>query len=354
MSRENIRGVGDRLASLSSRVRKALPIDLVAIVVLVSVVHLTFVLPPTTNRPAQLLVGLAFVLFAPGYVVLAVLYPRHDRVVSDPLGVDGASEGTTARIDVIERLSLSFPVSVALIAPLTLLFGAREVPLSYAGSTVVAVYSGILLVGAVVGVIQRHRVPESERFRLPVGRWTSAAARRLGSDRGYLARWVDVQLLLVVLLAIGALGYVVAVPNGGPSYSEFYLVTENASGEYVASDYPTELVAGEPASLTVAVRNDGPTATDYTVVAQQTRVRAGNGSVTVVDRAELERFELTVPPNATRYHSHTITPTLRGENLRLEYTLHRGDPPRRVTGGDAYRHLYIWVNASAHGSEARG
>jgi uncharacterized membrane protein len=58
-----------------------------------------------------------------------------------------------------------------------------------------------------------------------------------------------------VLLAVGSVGYAVVVPKQGESFTEFYLLTHNETGDLVADDYPTECVAGQPESLVVGVGN---------------------------------------------------------------------------------------------------
>jgi len=65
-----------------------------------------------------------------------------------------------------------------------------------------------------------------------------------------------------MLVAVASVGYAVAVPKEGESFTEFYLLTEGEDGELVADGYPTEFVRGEGQPLVVGVGNNGTRADD--------------------------------------------------------------------------------------------
>jgi uncharacterized membrane protein len=154
----------------------------------------------------------------------------------------------------------------------------------------------------------------------------------------------------VVLLALGSVGYAVGVPRQAGTFSEFYLLTEDENGDFVAADYPTEFVAGESRQLIVGVGNYEYETVTYTVVSELQRVRVENDTTRVLEAESLERFSSTVPHNETWHYRHRITPTMTGDRLRLTYLLYRSNPPATPTADNAYREVHLWVNVTAPGA----
>ena len=136
-------------------------------------------------------------------------------------------------------------------------------------------------------------------------------------------------------------------PAAGESFSEFYLLTENQSGSLTAEDYPTNFTEGEGESLVVGVTNHEHQPENYTVVSQIQRVRVANNSTTVLERNELQRFDLQLANNETWTRQHTVAPTMTGERLRLVYLLYRGSAPANPTTENAYRETHLWVNVTS-------
>lgn len=76
---------------------------------------------------------------------------------------------------------------------------------------------------------------------------------------------------------------------------------------------------------------------------------AGTVSMSVLESAELARFDPKVSHDETWTLKHDVTPTLSGENLRLTYFLYRGSPPDEPSVANAYREVHLWVNVSKAG-----
>ncbi|WP_157533237.1 DUF1616 domain-containing protein, partial [Haloferax profundi] len=149
--------------------------------------------------------------------------------------------------------------------------------------------------------------------------WISAAKTELFQPSSTTDAALNVILVFSIILAVGSVGYAVAVPGQGESFSELYLLTENESGELVADDYPTEFTVGEPKSLYVGIGNHENEPVDYTVVSQLQRVEVSNNSTTVLERTELTRYSPTVEDNSTWRTEDTISPQMTGDRLRLTY-----------------------------------
>jgi uncharacterized membrane protein len=342
---------------------RRLPADLTGVVLVVFLTNLFVLAPVLRETPLRVIFGLPFVLFVPGYAFVTALFPEAGATPAGesapaeaaPTAEPGESttdpsettESTATRsgIDGLERVALSFGVSIAVVPLLGLVlnftpWGIRLVP-------IVVVLSGFTLASTAVATRRRWALPPEERFRVPYRAWLAAGRTELLEPESRTDAALNVLLVVSVLLAVGSVGYAVAVPKTGESFTEFYLLTENESGDLVADDYPTNLVRGEDASLVVGVSNHEHEPTAYTVVAELQRVQVANNSTRVLDEQELRRFRTRLAHNETWHHSHTVTPTMTGERLRLQYLLYRGEPPTDPSARTAYRELHLWVNVSA-------
>ncbi|WP_332897108.1 DUF1616 domain-containing protein [Haladaptatus sp. CMSO5] len=301
------------------------------------------------------LVGLPLILFVPGYTLLLALYPHKYLVeeyiegwFSDPTVEGPVPAGTrTAErgIKLSTRLALSFGLSLGLLAPLAIalaLFG-----FGFTLETLLGSLSVFATVTLVIGSMRRKSLPEEERFSLPFEQYYSDMSAWLFNADTRLDTTLNIALAVTVILAMTGFTYALAVPNYGEEYTEFSLVQQNDAGSFVFADYPTDFVQGVPQELYVAIENKEGATTDYTVVVELQRVETGDGTLTVVEREELNRFAALVANDRTWYQSHSLTPTMTGDHLRLSYMLYKGDVPANPTEDNAYRHLYLWVNVTA-------
>jgi len=276
-----------------------------------------------------------YLLFVPGYVVVAALYPDADR-----------RERNHFRPDAVQRALLSFGTSVTLVP----LFGLvpAVVGLPYEQRSFLLVVGSTTVVGIVVAAYRRKAVPEPERFRLGLDDWLSDTYDWVTPDnrRRRLTRGL---VVASVVLAALTFSYVLMVPQDGEQYSTMTLLTENRSGDLVADEYPSELTRGEETELTFAVTNDRKVETNYTVVVRLEQVSRSDGTARVVGAKRLETLHGTVANGETWTEPHTVVPTLARDDLRLRYYLYLGDPPATVGPESARDYLHIWVDVEADG-----
>lgn len=316
----------------------AVPSDLLLVVALSAAANVgIFVL----DAPAvRLLAALPLLFFFPGYAVVTSLYPAAEPPLLDDR--DGSGVG--------ERLALSFGVSLALVplVGLALWLAGHFTPVGIA-----ATFSGVVLVGAVVGTLRRLSLAESRRFQVPWGRWRRALDAAFGRSVLPLDRVLNVLLAASVVLAVGTVGYAFVAPQEGEAYTNASLLTENAEGELVAGGYPTEIEAGTQQELSVAIENHEGTATTYTVVVRLEQLESTTDGLSMVEAQELERSSVTVGDGETETITPEIQPTMTGEQLRLSYYVYRGDAPEDPGPATADEHLYLWVSVvdSASGGD---
>jgi len=355
-----VAGPGDRdpWRMLSDRVRRP-PADLAAVVGLVVLTVLAALLPVLSETALRIVFGLPFVLFVPGYVVVAALFPGTGGVPGEngaADGDDGSDADGQSGIDGIERAALSVGSSIAVITLVGL--GLNATPWGIRPASVIASVSALTLAGVAVATVRREDLPEEERFRVSYRGWIAAGRVELfdPDSRGDAA--LNVLLVLSVVLVAAGVGYAVAVPTEDERFSELYLLTETEDG-YVADDYPTEFVEGESRSLLIGVRNHEHATTEYTLVGKLQRVDVSgtndsvndttggaSGPGSVLEEEELVRFDRELQHDESRIHRHNVTPTLAGDRLRLTYLLYEGSPPDDPGIGNAYRAVHLRVNVS--------
>lgn len=322
---------------------RELPADLAVVIIAVLATAGSVFIPGVNQTPLRVVFGLAFVLFVPGYALISALFPEVSDT-PDTAGETESSEREPAGIDGIERVALSFGTSIALVPLIGLVlnftpFGIRLAP-------IVISVGGITLVFVAVAAQRRRALPPAERFRVPYETWLADARTELFEPETRTDAALNVLLAVSVIIAVSSVGYAVAVPQQGESFSEFYLLTEGDDGELVADGYPTEYTRGESGSLVVGVTNQEHESAQYTVLVQLQRVEVANNSTTVLEASRLNRWQVQLAHNETWRLQHTVTPEMSGDRLRLAYLLYKGSPPAEPTVDNAYRELHLWINVS--------
>jgi uncharacterized membrane protein len=367
-------GIGRSAWLLLPKPARSLPADLGAVVVLLVCSWLFVLVPGLNDTPLRILFGLPLVLFLPGYALIAALFPEAG---TSPTATDGDDETDSAEstdasgsasedqadedtgrslgglgsvaagdeggIDGIERVALSFGLSIAVVPLIGLIanftpWGIRLVP-------ILVGISAFTLGMVALAARRRHALPEEQRFRMPYREWFKAGKSEAFSPESRRDGALNVLLALSILLAVGAVGYAVMVPPDGESFTEFYVLTEDEEENLVAAEYPTEFELGESQPLVVGIGNHEGESIEYSVVVQLQEVERSDNETTVVQRQELDRFSSPlIGDNETWHRTHDIQPSMTGENLRVQYLLYRSSPPATPTAENAYRTLHLWID----------
>ncbi|WP_435365828.1 DUF1616 domain-containing protein [Haloarchaeobius sp. DYHT-AS-18] len=325
---------------------REMPADLAMVVLLTLATTLSVFLPVVKETPLRVVLGLPFVLFLPGYAFVAALFPEEGEspVEYGDLEDDPSNHGSG--IDGIERVALSFGLSIALVPLVGLVlnftpFGIREAP--------IVASLDLLVLGSVVVAANRRRVLDpDERFQVPYQEWFGAARQEMFEPTSRADAILNVVLVVSILIAMGSVAYAVAVPKSGEQFTEFYVLTEDEDGELVADGYPTEFVLGESKPIVVGMQNHEGETVRYSVVIEQQRVElVDNGTnVTVLEETELERYSMQAEPNGTVMQNVSLEPTMTGERMRVVVLLYKDGVPAEPTVNNSYRELHLWINVS--------
>lgn len=328
---------------------RELPVDLAAVTVLVLLTDFTVLAPVIRETSLRIILGIPLILFLPGYAFIAALFPEHSRSpASDPdeAGSEAGSSSIRDRgIDGIERIALSFGLSIAIVPLIGLVlnftpWGIRLLPILFS-------ISGFTLITVAVAARRRQELPPDERFSVPYRAWVDAMKTEFLEPETRKDAVLNILLAMSVVLAMASVAYAIAVPKQGEAFTEFYILTENDDGELIAADYPTEFVRGENHPVVIGVGNHEHQPLNYTIVIELQRVRIANNSTTTIEEQRLDQLRTRIASNETWTTTYQITPTITGNRLRLAFLLYIGEPPADPTVDNAYRDLHLWINVSS-------
>jgi len=195
---------------------------LIGILTILLVVAIAFF--PSTI--ARIILGLPFLLFFPGYTLMAALFPKKESLGG------------------VERVALSFGLSIAVVPLIGLVlnftsWGIRLTPILISLAVFIIATSG-------VAWYRREKLAPEERF-------TVSFNVRLPSWQGQSLADNVLSLLLVLVIAgaLATLGYAIATPRVGEKFTEFYILGPDGKAE----NYPTELKVGEEGKVIVGIAN---------------------------------------------------------------------------------------------------
>lgn len=281
------------MPKIYSLIRKLSHIDLVIIIVLtVSLIPLVIY----TEGTVRIVIALPFLLFFPGYTLIAALFIKK------------------AAIGSIERMALSFGLSIAVVPLIGLILNyVWEISLY----PVLTSITGFIFIMCTVIYLRRRQLPPEQCFRPDI-------TFKMPEWRGmtWLDRSLSVILTLSIIAAIGTLVYVLAAPKVGEKFTEFYILGPGG----MAQDYPNELTVGEEVELIIGIINHESVNTSY-----QVRI--------AIDGEQIEETRPVTLTNEQKWEeSVTFTLTKTGDEQKVEFLLYRNNE------SESYLSTHFWIN----------
>ena len=215
-------------------------------------------------KATRIVLGLAFILFIPGYVLVFALFPKRDD------------------IDVIERIALSFGLSIAVV-PLVGL-ALNYTPWGIRLQPILASLISLVFVLSAIGWYRWKSLPVKDRFQISIDiSLPKAEDRELysrkpkirklyfpksKSKRVYFPKTkisldniLTIALVIAIIISISLLIYVIVMPHNGERFTEFYILGPDGKAE----GYPTNLSVGENGTVIVGIANHEHKPMNYTV-----------------------------------------------------------------------------------------
>lgn len=254
-------------------------------------------------NPARAVLGLPFVLFFPGYSLIAALYPRRQD------------------LDGIERLGLSLGLSVAVVVLIGLVlnytvWGIRLLP---SVVSLTAFTTGCSLQAA----RRRKLLPPAERFAADA----KSAMRAL---RG-LPWWaLGTSVILCAAILFGSFHFnALGGSTIGEGFTEFYVL---APGDKVKG-YPRDVVSGQAVEVLLGIANHERRVAQYSI-----QIRTGTDVLRRIDRIVLvdgRKWESPV----------TFLPDHPQRQIRVDFLLFIDNNPT------PYHRLHLWLNVRLRGRD---
>ncbi|TMT86910.1 DUF1616 domain-containing protein [Haloterrigena sp. H1] len=319
----------------SKRLAAAAPTDLIGVAGFTTVATVLLVSINVSSTVARAAVGFPLLFLVPGYVTVSALFPRA-APAQQPQADDRQFIQQTQALTDVERVALSFGLSFALLPILGLVIALT--PWAFTGPVVVGTVACFALIGVSLATARRLSVPPADRYQIDFGRRFEAARVAIFDATSSFHVVVNVALVCSMVLAMTTVGYALVAPQDGEQYTSLQLLTEDETGELVASGYPSEIDAGDSVPLVVAVENQEGQGMEYTAVVQEQRLEGGE----VVERTELQRIDYAVEDGTTTYADRELTPETDDGTVRIAVLLYMDDDvPERPTTDNAYRSVYF-------------
>jgi uncharacterized membrane protein len=266
----------------------------VLVIILIVTITLSF------SNTLRIILGLPLVVFTPGYALMAALFPKKDD------------------LDGMERVALSFAVSIVVVALLGLLL--NYTPLGVRLYPVLGALSIFTVVVSSIAWFRWWRVAEVDRFVVSLKPGLPA-----WGEQSPLSKTLFTILIVVILAVAGVIGYAVSSPRAGEKYTEFYLTGLEGKAE----DYPADLMLGEKGRATLVIVNREHETVSYEV--EVTIDKIGNSVIGPVVLEHGERWEQEV----------VFTPVKAGEKQQVEFLLYRNQESEPYL-----EPLRLWVNVT--------
>ncbi len=277
--------------------RLKVPLELLLINATSALLILAITLIPSSGL--RFVLGVPFMLFAPGYALIFALFPRKQQ------------------IDAIERIGYTLGFSFASVALLGLIlnflpWGVRLYP------TLISVAVFTLVISAFAWY-RWYRLPVTERFQV-AWRVTLPWGAEKGVDKA-----LSIVLFGAIVIMLGTFLFGILTTGIGEKFTEFYIL----GVEGKAADYPRELTLGQETSITVGLINREQATASYRVI------------VTLEDEKVGESPKVTLNYNETKEQAVTFTPNKAGTELKLEFLMFRDG------GTQPYeKPLRLWVTVN--------
>jgi uncharacterized membrane protein len=258
---------------------------------------------PLNTTIFRTLLGIPFILFVPGYSLIAALFPGKND------------------LDNIERMALSFGLSIAVV-PLIGLglnytpFGIRLIPVLFGISI-------FILAMCFITYFRRRRLAETELFSVSFSNIIPKIKGALKTESG-LDKILSIILVISIISSVLVLIYVLITPKQGEKYTEFYIL----GNEGKAANYPVNLEYENTGSLIAGIVNHEYIPINYTLQV-------------LLENSTLNSKYIWLEHNSTWEERISFTPELKGNYLKLELLLYKEN---NLT--EPYRDLHLWINVT--------
>jgi uncharacterized membrane protein len=162
-------------------------------------------------------------------------------------------------------------------------------------------------------------------------------------NRERTVRLLYVTVLLVFVVFAGGVANLISNPPAEEEATEFYLLTNNGSGELVAGGY-SDQVGTSNGSVYLGIEHELKDTQQFTVIVQVQQITDIQNDTTVVERRNVESIPIRVEPETATLRRVELNLTSDRQYSRVAFLLYPGSPPSDPSIRNAHRSTYVWVD----------
>jgi len=287
------------------------------------------------------ILGLPFILFVPGYILIFALFPARK---------------TDRGIGVVERIGLSFGLSIAVVPLIGL--GLNYTPWGIRLEPILLSLFIFVMGAGALSLYRWFKTDSDERFTISLN-------LSLPKSESKLDKALTIILAISVILAISIITYVLITPQQGEQFTQFGVLGSNGN----ATGYPRNLTIGENTSVIMGIVNHEYKTVNYTIeiwLINQSIYYDESGNInktiihhmwfldkmtTTLEHTDMDLEKPFIPPweynysfNVNRSGSFKLTfflftTTTDDYIYNLDY---KDDAEYKINS--AYRELHLWIN----------
>ena len=262
------------------------------------------------NYTLKIVLGLLFLLFIPGYLLLLVLFP---------------TKKTDKGIDFIERIALSFGISLAIVAitGIAIISTTGKIQLE---SALLAIFIFEISIG-VISIYRWFKTKPYERLVLSID-------LSLFKSKSKLDKILVSILIILILVTTMVFIFVITTPRSDEKYTVFNILTSDRS----ITNYPHNISAGEKTKIIIGITNHEYQTINYTIevwLINQTITFDESTKENIIsynDAWFMDKINISLNHNNKNIekewesqweYNYTFNITKKGENLKLAFLLYK-------------------------------
>jgi|GEM_PF-243892 uncharacterized membrane protein/protocatechuate 3,4-dioxygenase beta subunit len=275
----------------------------ILIILLLDLLSIIFVLiPPFNQTPLRIIFALPILLFLPGYMLIAAMFPRKEELSG------------------IERFTLSIGLSIAIFVFDG--FAISVTPWRFRPMPIIVSLTWITLFFTLLTLITRFRTPAEKRYFFgPTTISEFVDSLKVKEEPTDIERALMIALIGSIIIASSMLIYA-KLTFEEEKFTALYILGKEGKAE----NYPSELYILEKNPIIVGVENYEHAPVNYTL-----QIKLGEYL--------LHERSLTLNHNEKWEDTVYLTPKHVGKHLKLEFLLYKDELLQ------PYRSVHLWVDS---------
>jgi uncharacterized membrane protein len=242
-------GIGETSTSL----KNVLPSNILTFILLSILMIITVLVPPLDNTSLWMIPGSLFVCFIPGYLLLAVMFPKNDD------------------LELVERFALGFGASLILTSLIGLAF--NYTPWSIRLELILIVLAVLSLIFCLITFIRIKKLPRELILHVPK-----------------MEKVLSLFFIICIILTIGTAAYTILKPGSiqidanESNFTDFHIKGVDVN----ASNYTLNLTSGTKKNLTMVLVNREGSTVNYHLVVQVNNTILKQENITLQNNQQME------------------------------------------------------------------